>query len=164
MSVLVQAPSAGPVRVEAVLLGTRGGRLTYRVMQRPLRTGQHPDAVARSLTLADGTTDGGALLHSTSWRYEPGAVVLTYAALPDPDPTDATVLPGPVPGPDADPLAPCRPQVRLDHVVSHACRHLAWLRYTDRVVAERAARVPHLWALIDRYRPAPAGQLAMSVT
>lgn len=39
--------------------------------------------------LAGLGTDPAALLHSTSWRFRLDKVVLTYAAVPDPDPAGA---------------------------------------------------------------------------
>jgi hypothetical protein len=81
-------------------------------------------------------------------------VVLTYAALPDPHPATARRLdPQTVLARGADQLSPSPQQVSLDNVTVHACRHLAWLRRTDPLVAAQAETLPELWALIDTYRP-----------
>lgn len=143
--------------VETVLLSARAGQLCFRIVSRPLRTDEHPDACARSLA---GVSEG-ALLHSSSWRYAGGGIVLTYVALPDPDPA-AQVSPVPdlPPARGADPLAPSPAVVRPVDVAVHACRHLAFLRHTDPVVAAYAARAGELWDLIDAFTPAVAVALA----
>jgi hypothetical protein len=141
--------------VETVLLSARGGRLCFRTVSRPLGTGEHPDACARSLA-----GPGVELLHSTSWRHAAGAIVLTYVALPDPDRAAAAepVLDLPATrGPD--PLTPSPVSVRPVDVAAHACRHLAFLRHTDPQVAGAASGARELWDLIDVFTPAVAGLL-----
>jgi hypothetical protein len=56
--------------------------------------------------------------------------------------------------------------VRIDaeQVVTHACRHLAYLRRTDPLVAARCAEQWTLWTLIDQHRPAAAGLLTQPAT
>ena len=144
--------------VETVLLSAGYGRLWYRVRHADLGAAA-PDHVARRLScLAVG--DAAGLLHSTSWRFEAGRVVLTYVALPDP-------APGPCLRPvplvsrcaSAGPLAPSPESVSTDDVAAHACRHLAYLRHTDPLVERRARAAPELWALIDEFVPAVAGLL-----
>ncbi|GAA1642349.1 hypothetical protein GCM10009828_083800 [Actinoplanes couchii] len=134
----------------------RGARLTYRVSEHRLDGDVHPDEVARRLA-GSGQVD---VLHSTSWRFEAGRIVLTYVALPDPDPHDATDLDpatGIVSG--DDPLSPSPAHVERTAVAAHACRHLAFLRHTDPLVAGAALRQPRLWALLDGFRPTVAGAL-----
>ncbi|WP_148308159.1 hypothetical protein [Actinoplanes friuliensis] len=145
------------VVVETFLLGTTGGRLTYRTASRALTDDEHPDAVARAL--AGVAADG--LLHSTSWRFASGRIVLTYAALPDPDPGSATVVraPGQTLAAGDGPLSPSPGRVDADDVAVHACRHLAFLRRTDPVVKASAARHRVLWDLLDEHQPAVAGLL-----
>lgn len=151
-----------PVQVETILLGAANGRLTYRLRSATLREREHPDACALALSGLPGDepgVPGGPLLHSTSWRFDPGGVVLTYAALPDPDPTGALpLLSPPELAASVDALAPSPPAVAAEHVVVHACRHLAWLRRTDPLVRTLAVDLPELWDLIDRWPPAPAGR------
>lgn len=134
--------------VEAVLLGARSGRLYFRTVGRRLGDGEHPDACARDLA-----GPGVSLLHSTSWRYMAGEIVLTYAALPDPSPGGVPVPDIPT-TPATDPLAPSPAEVRPEAVAAHACRHLAFLRHTDPTVATHATE---LWDLIDAFTPALAG-------
>src|SRR5919201_881087 len=114
------------VTVEAVLLSTRHGQLHHRVRARELPDGGHPDDLARDLAgFATGVPDPARLLHSTSWRYAGDRVVLTYAALPDPDPALADPLDPDRPAPYAeDPLAPALTGLSPHDAAVHACRHL----------------------------------------
>ncbi|GAA4167700.1 hypothetical protein GCM10022251_57320 [Phytohabitans flavus] len=143
--------------VETVLLSARDGELCFRTVARPLGGGQHPDACARSLA-----GPGVGLLHSTSWRFAEGGIVLTYVGLPDPDEAaqvqpvlDLPAVRG------ADPLTPSPPVVRQVDVAAHACRHLAFLRHTDPQVAGTVAGAAEVWDLIDVFTPAVAGLLPM---
>jgi len=148
------------VNVETLLLGACDLGLTYRIATGHLGNHEHPDALARTLAGLHEAARPGALLHSTSWRYGPAGVILTYAALPDPDPLDAALLRDAVAvAATDDPLAPCLHRVPPEQVVAHACRHLAWLRQTDPVVAAAAASTPALWSHIDQHWPTLAGQL-----
>lgn len=143
--------------VETVLLGARSGQLSFRTVTRRLGIGEHPDACARSLA-----GPGVGLLHSTSWRYVGGGIVLTYVCLPDPAaaaPVEPVLDLPPVRG--ADPLTPSPPVVRAVDVAAHACRHLAFLRHTDRQVADAIAGAVEIWDLIDVFTPAVAGLLPM---
>ncbi|BCB88829.1 hypothetical protein [Phytohabitans suffuscus] len=141
--------------VETVLLSARGGQLCFRTVSRRLGAGEHPDACARSLA-----GPGVGLLHSTSWRYTEGGIVLTYVGLPDPEPA-ALVAPvrdlPTVRG--VDPLTPSPPVVRQADVAAHACRHLAFLRHTDPQVAGTVTQAARVWDLIDMFTPAVAGLL-----
>ena len=102
------------------------------------------------------------MLHSTSWRYDQsGHVILTYAVLPDPDPT-APVKPLPSLG-----LArghhhayPTPATIGPDHVAAHAIRHLAWLAGTDPIVAAALGGDENLCTALANVRPDPAGQLS----
>lgn len=145
--------------VETILLSATHGRLHFRVRRAPLPDGGHPDALARELA-GFHDVDSGRLLHSTSWRYAHGRVVLTYAALPDPDPSDAVPLDlwRPLAYAD-DPMAPALTQVDDEDVAAHACRHLAYLRRTDPLVALTADVAPQLWDLLAGLSPAVAGLL-----
>lgn len=151
--------SGATVAVETLLLGMRDGRLTYRATQQDLADNEHPDAAALRLACFDGDTAAdGRVLHSTSWRFAAGRIVLTYAALPDPDPSAAAVLRAPAaPAIGLDPVTPSPPHVAQADVVMHACRHLAFLRHTDPVVADASRLHPPLWRLLERYGPDVAG-------
>jgi hypothetical protein len=167
-----EVPDGIPVTVETLLFGVRDGGLTYRVARGALTRGQRPDDLAVDLAASPGVTCGGdrdrrgrrslVVLHSTSWRLtDDHRLVLTYAALPDPDPgAPAVVLTAgdPIVG-SADPLRPAPPVIGLHAVAAHAARHLAWLRHTDEVVATALAALPAFWHALDAFPPGPAGAL-----
>jgi len=143
--------------VEVVLLSARHGALRYRVRRQGLDA-RTPDAVAGELA---GGPDA-ELLHSTSWRFEDGRVVLTYVALPDPRPAGAVPLAPVDPPAGTDPLRPCPSTVDRASVAAHACRHLAFLWRTDPLVRAVADRLPELWPLVDRFEPDVAGVLTLT--
>jgi len=147
------------VFIETVLLSEHDGTLRFRVCSRALDGGERPDAVAQDLAELD-PRDPASLLHSTSWRFSGGSVVLTYVGLPDPWPDgDAPAVRPGVLAAGSEPLTPTPRQVSAVAVARHACEHLAYLRYTDTVVAACASAAGDLWRLIDRFTPAPAGLL-----
>ena len=158
MSDISASAQARAIFVEVVLLSERDGVLRYRAEREALDGGVHPDDLAVALTGLTLCTPG-AFLHSTSWREEHGALVLSYAALPDPVPqatrpvvVDAMVASG-------SPLVPSPCAVDLDAVAAHACRHLALLLTTDPVAVEAAAEAPHMWGLIAKLPAGTAGAL-----
>jgi hypothetical protein len=94
--------------------------------------------------------------HSTSWRYESGAVVLTYVAVVDPPdrlPLDSLVE---VPVGRADlarGAATSAPgDIAVGQVIEHALRHLSWLVRDDPAVREA---LPDWEAVLAGYRPEP---------
>jgi hypothetical protein len=150
--------------VEVVLLSVLpcpAAVLRYRTRTAVLDGGRHPDEVARDLAGLGG--DRAGLLHSTSWRFQRDRVVLTYAALPDPDPAGAVAVPVDGGATSDDPLAPAPLRIGAGDVAAHACRHLAYLRHTDPLVAERAGTAPGLWRLIAAFTPTVAGLLVQPV-
>lgn len=147
------------VAVETLLLGVHNGHLTYRAVERHLLDNEHPDTAALRLAGFVGGVSDGRMLHSTSWRFAAGRIVLTYAALPDPDPRTAAFLEPPTgPAAGAGPLTPSPAHVEHADVVVHACRHLAFLHHTDPVIRAAAAQQPTLWALLDAHQPDVAGR------
>ncbi|GAA0917654.1 hypothetical protein [Virgisporangium aurantiacum] len=144
--------------VEVVLLSADPSSvLRYRMRAAGLTGGRHPDEVAREVAGVDG--DPAGLLHSTSWRFQRDRVVLTYAALPDVYPAGAVPVPADGGATSDDPLAPAPARIRPGDVAAHACRHLAYLRHIDPLVADRAGTAPHLWRLIEAFTPTVAGLL-----
>jgi hypothetical protein len=99
------------------------------------------------------------VLHSTSWRYDGAAVVLTYVALPDLATARRTEPVLVDAGAGGGPLAPSPAQVDLDAVAAHACRHLALLATTDDEVGAAAKAQPDLWQLLAKLTPGTAGGL-----
>ncbi|MGX6604532.1 hypothetical protein ACWKSP_20720 [Micromonosporaceae bacterium Da 78-11] len=154
------------VAVETLLLGVHDGHLTYRIAQRDLSDSEHPDAAALRLAgFPADRPDDGRMLHSTSWRFSAGQIVLTYAALPDQEPSTASVLePSTCPAVSANLLTPSPPAVAEADVVAHACRHLAFLHHTDPAIAAASRFHPLLWVLLNAYRPDVAGLLPSLAT
>lgn len=145
-----------PVRAEVFLLSERDGRLRFRRVGAPLPAGAHPDDAARQLSGLTASTPG-AVLHSTSWRFEDGSVVLTYVALPDPQPhmgTRPVIVDTAAYG---GPLTPSPVRIDADAVAAHACRHLALLAVSDEAIAAAARFQPVLWELLAKLEPITAG-------
>jgi class 3 adenylate cyclase/CRP-like cAMP-binding protein/tetratricopeptide (TPR) repeat protein len=104
-------------------------------------------------------------VHSTSWRFERGRLVVTYlAVLDDADPSV-----------DGFQAAEARrrelargtafeppPTIEIDHVVEHALRHLAWLGRDDPVIKE----LLHggWFRALESYEPEPFRSLADTAT
>lgn len=135
-----QDPGLPVVHVEVLLLrcGSDGG-VAYRTARRRLGGATTPDRVAAS---ACGDVDRVRVLHSTSWRHVVGeGVVLTYVAVPDPDPAaHATDLVAPAVVSSGDPLRPTPDELHQHHVAAHAVRHLAELAGRDPAVRAAADR------------------------
>lgn len=131
------------VMVEVVHLRTDADRRWhYRHSAGPLSAHAAPDDAARRLAGLDNAANPATVLHSTSWRYDPGGhVVLTYAVLPDPDPTaPATLLDSNEIARGSHPGRPAPDHIVGANVVAHAIRHLAQLVDTDPVVAAALRR------------------------
>ncbi|NTU82368.1 MAG: hypothetical protein HGA45_23840 [Chloroflexales bacterium] len=143
---------------------------TSTAWQEPQIPGTHPSSLVRTRVEAVfGTrlTPRRSVIHSTAWRYEPGAsadgrLVLTYlVVLPPWSARKASDRAGQwnlepvatVPPARSAPLAPPE-HIALAHVLAHALDHLALLLETDPAIA-RALGHPWRQALADRAcRPA----------
>jgi len=129
----------GPVSVDArhrvvqelVFFSERAGSLAWRVETHVLPDAVAPDVHAREVLGWNTAGVEGSALHSTSWRYLTGpepALVLTWAVLPDPDPSRARVLPhDAVIARGGDAAHPVPKALEQINVVRHAARHLAFL-------------------------------------
>lgn len=140
------------IRVEVVFLrpdGVSEATLRYRFAAATVSNGSCPDDVAAALAGVDRPGSLVGVLHSTSWRHEArGGLVLTYAALPDPDLTaPATALTSPSVVASGDPLRPSPDLVHAHHIAAHAVRHLADLAERDPAISAVARRPEHrsLW-------------------
>lgn len=142
-----------PVQVEVLTFSAHHESPHYRDAITEL-AGRHPDTAAGDL--AGGTV---LLLHSTSWRYRNGSVILTYVAVLDDTDDHYRELGAHTIAHSGDPTAPSPPHVCADAVATHAARHLAWLRENDEAVATTLAGLPRLWHALDRFKPGPAGAL-----
>ncbi len=139
-------PAPAGVEVEVVLIRLQAGVLHHRFTRRALTAGERPDDAALDLARA-----GDGVCHSTSWRYQDGRVVLTYAVVPDPQPSrPAVALTAPSVMCSGDPLRPTPADVHDHHVAAHAVRHLAYLADTDPAIADVAAADPPggCWAAV----------------
>jgi hypothetical protein len=97
-----------------------------------------------------------SVVHSTSWRHQEGRLVLTYlAVLADPAAPTGGLVASPVrPQPLARGGALTAPaSLRVEQVLHHALRHLAWLQREDPGIA---VTLDPAWAApLAAYAPAP---------
>jgi hypothetical protein len=124
----------------------------------PLQVGWHaevhPNEIACRLVAEFALTP--VVAHSTSWRHQPGKVILTYVAIVD----EPATLP---------PMLRSRPIARdelargsalrapavigVEQVVEHALRHLSWLQRDDPMI--RDALSPSWVIALQIYPPEP---------
>jgi hypothetical protein len=96
------------------------------------------------------------IVHSTSWRYEDGRIVLTYVVVVEPPrllPPDS-LEPAPIERSDlarGDATAPPA-AITVKAVLEHAVRHLAWLNREDPAIA---AELSEWSGVLDAYAPEP---------
>ena len=96
------------------------------------------------------------LVHSTSWRFERGAVVLTFlAVVTEIGEMDAMSIERSALARNAEHSAP--DDISFGQVREHAVRHLAWLAEDDEVV--QAALDVEWLTLLSGYVPEPFRQL-----
>jgi len=126
---------------------------TSASMQVDAATGALPaDAVGASLAAAGLDAD---IVHSTSWRYERGRLVLTYLAVlrelveaagfEAAPVTRAELARGTAKGAPTD--------IGVGQVVEHGLRHLSWLSKDDPIIRQA---LPAEWQeLVEAYRPEP---------
>jgi hypothetical protein len=141
-----------------VYLGADGGAHHLRpIHAETLRLGWGPDQQPGVIVLEAVRRYGldPLIVHSTSWRYEEGRLVLTYVAAvtppgePGPYLTDepvarADLARGGALGPPTE--------IGIAQVLEHAFRHLAWLVKDDEVVGDTLAD----WkAFLERFEPEP---------
>ncbi len=137
---------AGSVDIELIALRVEAA-LAYRLVRSATCPGEHPDDAALRLTGSDRTHVQA--LHSTSWRWERGRVMLTYAVVPDPrHDLPAQPLPSLGVAISDDPARPTPHGLHDHHVLAHAIRHLADLHTSDPIVRATADDAPVTWAAI----------------
>jgi len=158
----MQLDVEGPVTAEVFTLACRADRLVltgpcgaapWLIESGP---GEHPlDTVRR---IVEGVLGGVLLVHSTSWRYERGAVVLSFVVVIEPAAIGAM---------DAAPVVRASLARGSSHaapdvigylqVVEHGVRHLAWLAKEDDVVCTTLDDAWH--QVLADYVPEPFRQL-----
>ena len=162
------APEAAPVPVTRVAvevfgvgLAGSGDGLAFTRREGPLEKGENPDP--RAFQLAEEGGQQLALIHSTSWRWEPdGRIVLTYVAWVKestlgPAARSLPTLAAPRP---VDPLRPRPPEIRELDPLAHGLRHLAFLLRTSRDGAMARALGPQATAALQKLEPDVAGELS----
>jgi hypothetical protein len=145
--------------LEALLayLGDDGARHLRPIHAPTLRVGWAPDLPPGDIVAHAARRYGltPLLVHSTSWRFEGGRVVLTYIVvvhrpqelsenLSDEPVSRAELARGDAMGPP--------PEIGVSQVLEHAFRHLSWLVTDDDAVR---AVVPHWVAFLRSYDPEP---------
>lgn len=121
-----------------------------------IHDGEHPLASVRRI-VADALDDVW-LVHSTSWRWDPGTVTLTFIVV-----VGSAAL-GSMPAVPVGRVELARssatdvpPSIAYTQVLEHGLRHLAWLAKEDTAVAET---LPASWhARLAAYVPEPFQQL-----
>lgn len=145
---------------EFLHFSTRDGQLCCRVEHLPLPKNIAPDQhVRRHLGWAD-TAPEGALVHSTSWRYDPqtNALVITWAITPDTRrDLRATPLRDTYIAQGADGAHPVPDGLDLQHVINHAARHLCFLLHSDPNVDTALHHQPALHDALMAFAPDVAG-------
>jgi hypothetical protein len=151
------------VQIEVILLSISDDAvLSWRVTRGDLPSGCRPDGRARELAGLATSVPIETVVHSTSWRPSPGGLILTYAVLPDPNPAQGTVRAVPADAAivcSADTAAPTPPVVAVEHVLTHALRHLSMVARTSPAVGKAVEAYPRLWDAVVAYTPDVAGQL-----
>jgi len=148
---------AQSLEVLLVYLGAAGARFIHPIHADTLRLGWPPDRKPGDLVVeaAERYNLIPLLVHSTSWRYDEGRLILTYVAAVEPpnrlgqylveEPVErADLARGGAFGPPSD--------IGVTQVLEHAFRHLAWLVKDDVVVGERL----RAWTkFLQRYEAEP---------
>jgi hypothetical protein len=153
------APSVVAQSLEPLFVCRRGNRIaTLRPVHAPslqlgLKLGAEPGDVIVSAAARYGLDP--LVVHSTSWRYEHGRLVLTYlAVVSPPDELSVFLVEDEAVRSDlarGDTLTPPG-DIGVTQVVEHALRHLAWLTVDDPAIATALAD----WrATLTAYEPEP---------
>ena len=148
----------GPVRAEIFLVWLDRGHvaITGPDGARPwvvqLEDAEHP--VATVERIIGGGVGPALLVHSTSWRREGAAVILSFIAVIGPEQVGDMQF-APVERAELARSEASRPpeEIAGDQVLEHALRHLAWLAQDDPVVRELLS--PEWRAALSGYVPEP---------
>ena len=152
----------GPVRAEVFVVAHDGVQAMLTGPDGPhawhieTANAEHPLDLVR--TMAASTMSDVLLVHSTSWRWDRQAVVLTFLVVVEPS-TTSSMRSIPIVRSDlARSTAHEAPtDIGSNQVLEHALRHLAWLAKEDRVVGETLNQA---WITeLSTYVPSPFQQL-----
>lgn len=149
---------SGPVQAEVFVVWLNGDHLelTGPCGAAPwiIELGQTDHPVEVVTRIVRDVVGEPRLVHSTSWRRDRGAVILSFVVIVDRDlvkemesmPIGRTELAR------SEATAPPR-SIAQDQVVEHGLRHMAWLARDDAVVAAELS--PRWRAILDGYVPEP---------
>jgi hypothetical protein len=146
----------GPVLAEILVLTLHDGeiRLTGPCGPAPWLVEVYGDPTEAVAALTRRNLGDPLVAHSTSWRRDRDAVVLTYVAVMAPDDVAALDSVSVDRAELARGDAVAAPQtIASAAVIEHALRHLAWLIRDDPVVAEQLG--PPWVAALHGYVPEP---------
>lgn len=152
----------GPVRAEVFVVAHDGNQALLTGPDGPhawhieTANDEHPLDLVRSM--ANSTMDQVLLVHSTSWRWDRQAVILTFLVVVGPN-TPGSMDSIPIVRADlARSTAQEAPtEIASKQVLEHALRHLAWLAKEDPVVGETLSDA---WlSELATYVPSPFQQL-----
>jgi hypothetical protein len=144
----------GPVEAEVLVVVERDGGpwLTGPCGPAPWRIeGAGADPTAVVARLAADALDDVLLVHSTSWRWVDGTVVLTYLVVVGS--TDLDVAPIRHVALARSDASAAPTTIASNQVLEHALRHLAWLAKEDDVVRDVLSQSWH--AILEGYVPEP---------
>lgn len=149
-----------PVDIETFALRLVDGSLMARIERTTLASGEPDACAAASIGLVPASSPD-AVLHSTSWRWTDGRVVLTYLCCPDPLPglDHGLITPAHDHPAVVDPTQPSASRPSPNQVLHHGIDHLAWLadHHPSLVESSRSAH-PLLWDRLMRAGRHRAGQ------
>lgn len=150
----------GPVTIEVFTVVRVGGTIMLTGPCGPapwlIETGEGENPLDTAVRIIKRALRESTLVHSTSWRYERGAVVLTFlAVVPQIGEMDAMSVERSALARNAEHSAP--DEISFGQVLEHALRHLAWLAEDDGVV--QSALDAEWLALLAGYVPEPFQQL-----
>jgi hypothetical protein len=165
ISSVAWSPALVAQTLEILAVGIRGNDVFWLkpVHAESLRVGLPPSAKPGDVVVEvmKGYPLVPRVVHSTSWRYEDGRVILTYVAVVDPPgelPSHSLVL-LPVARAEiarGDAMGPPK-AIGVTAVLEHALRHLSWLVRDDPAIAAALGG----WAsILSGYEPEPFRALA----
>ena len=148
----------GPVQAEVYVVWLDGGRiaLTGPCGAAPwlLELGRADDPMEVVDRIVRDVIGPPLLVHSTSWRRDRDAVILTFIVVIGPE-LVRDMASAPVERADLARSEATTAPRRIDHaqVIEHGLRHLAWLAVDDPVV--RATLSDEFRLVLERYAPEP---------
>jgi hypothetical protein len=153
----------GPIRAEIFMVWLSGGQPQLTGPDGPapwivqLHDVEHPVEVVERIVI--GLVGPPIVLHSTSWRRDRAAVILSFVVVIGPEQVDGMAS-APIGRAELARSEPTRAPASIGHaqVLEHGLRHLAWLAQDDEMVAGRLS--PEWRAALTAYVPEPFRALA----